>query len=261
MSDLGKSEEVRRVPYPGTEGAPTDSPHDMSHMVQIDTMIADLQKISTSFGNTCVYVRRGGLSWGAVALNRRDEDEKFGLFDLQARHDRELIRHAGQVERLIESRNEQYEERGKAEAEIERLRAENERLTGRVAEYEAVWNDSSAMHVNLLRARILSRDQALHLAGATDYDHLKARADTATRALSDLRARIANPTNEIVERGARALCLRDCLNDFSGDAVADKCPYSEGCDDDWASWTPFVRAVLSALSKDLTADKEGEDND
>jgi hypothetical protein len=59
--------------------------------------------------------------------------------------------------------------------EIERLRSENERLTGRVAEHEAVWNDSAAMHVNLLRARILSRDQALHLAGATDYDSLRAR--------------------------------------------------------------------------------------
>ena len=74
---------------------------DMDHMVQIDTFIADMQKISDQFGNTCIYVRRGGLSWGAVALNRRDDDRKHGVFDLQAQHDRDMTQRVEQVERLL----------------------------------------------------------------------------------------------------------------------------------------------------------------
>src|SRR5712691_11918687 len=115
---MEEAHEVRRVPYPGTEGAPTDNPHDMSHMVQIDKLIADLQSISKQFGNTCVYIRRGGLSWGAVALNRRDDDDKFGIFDLQAQHDRETIRCHGQVQRLIATRNSEQEARWKCEAAL-----------------------------------------------------------------------------------------------------------------------------------------------
>lgn len=110
--------ETRRIPYPGTEGALTDSPHDMSHMVQIDALIGDLASISKRYGNTCVYVRRGGLSWGAVALNRRSDDEKFGLFDLQAEHDRVLTQRAEQVERLIADRNSEREARWKLDAAL-----------------------------------------------------------------------------------------------------------------------------------------------
>ncbi len=79
--------------------------NDMDHMVQIDTFIADMQKISDQFGNTCIYVRRGGLSWGAVALNRRDDDKKNGVFDLQAQHDRDMTQRVEQVERLIADRD------------------------------------------------------------------------------------------------------------------------------------------------------------
>ena len=112
---MDQGHEVRRVPYPGTEGTPTDSPYDMSHMVQIDALIADLKSVRERFGNTCVYIRRGGLSWGAVALNRRSEDEKFGLFDLQAQHDRDLIQRAEQVKRLIADRDNEREARWKLE--------------------------------------------------------------------------------------------------------------------------------------------------
>lgn len=42
-------------------------------MVQLDELIKSLQKTSAHFGNTCVYIR-GSVSWGAVALNRQDED-------------------------------------------------------------------------------------------------------------------------------------------------------------------------------------------
>lgn len=46
--------EVHRVPYPGVKGAPTGDPHDMSHMVQIKTMIEHLQEILDRFGNNRV---------------------------------------------------------------------------------------------------------------------------------------------------------------------------------------------------------------
>jgi hypothetical protein len=75
--------------------------NDMDHMVKIDTFIADMQQISNRFGNTCVYIRRGGLSWGAVALNRRGDDKKHGVFDLQAQHDRDMTQRVEQVERLL----------------------------------------------------------------------------------------------------------------------------------------------------------------
>ncbi len=91
---------------------------DMDHMVQIDTLIADLQKISERFGNTCVYIRRSGLSWGAVALNRRADDEKHGVFDLQARHDRAMTQRVEQVQRLQADRDNERDARWKCEAAL-----------------------------------------------------------------------------------------------------------------------------------------------
>lgn len=109
------SEIPRKPPFPGVEGALPEGPFDMNHMVSIDKLIAHLQEISKRFGNTCVYVRRGGLSWGAVALNRRSDDEKHGVFDLQAQHDRDMMRRAEQVERLIADRDVEREARWKVE--------------------------------------------------------------------------------------------------------------------------------------------------
>lgn len=74
-------------------------------MMKISKLIEMMQAIHERWGDTCVYIRRGGLAWGAVALNNRADDEKHGVFDLQAEHDRERERHAGQVERLIADRN------------------------------------------------------------------------------------------------------------------------------------------------------------
>lgn len=107
--------EIKRVPYPGTEGAPTDDPHDMSHMVKIEKLIEDLQSIRERFGNTCVYVRRGGLSWGAVALNRKADDEQHGIFDLQAQHDRDMQSLSEQVARLRGDRDSERDARWKCE--------------------------------------------------------------------------------------------------------------------------------------------------
>lgn len=78
---------------------------DDANMVKISGLISTLQGIKDRFGDTCVYIRRGGLSWGAVALNRQDDDKKHGVFDLQAQHDRDMLQRAEQVERLKASRN------------------------------------------------------------------------------------------------------------------------------------------------------------
>lgn len=76
-----------------------------NRMVQIGDLIVEMQEIRKRFGNTCVYIRRGGLSWGAVALNAQADDEKHGVFDLQEAHERECSRHAGQVKRLKDDRD------------------------------------------------------------------------------------------------------------------------------------------------------------
>ena len=45
----------------------------MSRMVKIDDFIAELRETRDRYGNTCVYIR--DASWGAVALNRKAEDD------------------------------------------------------------------------------------------------------------------------------------------------------------------------------------------
>ena len=50
---------------------------DEDGMEKISALIARLQETKDRWGNICVYLRRGGLAWGAGALNR-------GVFDLQA---------------------------------------------------------------------------------------------------------------------------------------------------------------------------------
>jgi hypothetical protein len=79
---------------------------DADKMRKISELIVDLQSILNRFGDTCVYIRRGGLSWGAVALNSRSDDEKHGVFDLQAQHDRDMLERLGQIERLKAARDE-----------------------------------------------------------------------------------------------------------------------------------------------------------
>lgn len=88
------------------------SPADLSRgddddrMTPIDDLISELQGIRSKFGNTCVYLRRGGMSWGAVALNRRADDEKNGVFDLQAQHDKDMLALIDRIERLKADRDE-----------------------------------------------------------------------------------------------------------------------------------------------------------
>lgn len=46
----------------------------MPKMVKISNFIKELQETQKRYGDTCVYIR--DCSWGAVALNRKSEDEK-----------------------------------------------------------------------------------------------------------------------------------------------------------------------------------------
>lgn len=93
-----------------------DCGDDESRMVKISVLIARLQSTLDQWGDTCVYIRRGGLSWGAVALNRQADDEKHGVFDLQAQHDRDMLERLGQVERLKKDRDEWRQKVWDAEA-------------------------------------------------------------------------------------------------------------------------------------------------
>lgn len=95
--------------------APEPPIDDENRMDRIDNLIARMQRTRERFGNTCVYIRRGGLSWGAVALNREADDKKFGVFDLQAQHERDMIQRGEQIERLIADRDSECEARWKCE--------------------------------------------------------------------------------------------------------------------------------------------------
>ena len=48
-------------------------------MQKVSETIAYFQNVLDNFGNSCVYVRPGGVSWGAVALNREAEDKALGV--------------------------------------------------------------------------------------------------------------------------------------------------------------------------------------
>lgn len=78
---------------------------DDDRMIQIEALIKELQGVRDRFGNTCVYIRRGGMGWGAVALNRKSDDEKNGVFDLQKQHDRDMFARLEQIERLKADRD------------------------------------------------------------------------------------------------------------------------------------------------------------
>lgn len=55
---------------------------------------------------------------------------------------------------------------------------EIDRLKQELVEYHKL-QEPSAVHVNILAGKLkLSRDEALHIAGATDYDQLKMKPDT-----------------------------------------------------------------------------------
>lgn len=109
-------EQIKQPEWPGVEGAaPLAGPYEGNHMIQIEKLIADLQSIHKQFGNTCVYIRQFGLSWGAVALNREAEDEKNGIFNLEDRYKTILQERIDQIERLKADRDSERDARHKAD--------------------------------------------------------------------------------------------------------------------------------------------------
>lgn len=56
----------------------------VGRMIQIADLISELTGIQDRWGNTCVYIR--DMSWGAVALNRRADDEQ-ALAASEANHE------------------------------------------------------------------------------------------------------------------------------------------------------------------------------
>lgn len=102
---------------------PPDAIDAASHMIKIDDLIERLRKTSEQFGNTCVYVRRGGLAWGSVALWREHDDEVHGVFELQAQHDRDMMERLEQIERIKSDRDTLRAERDAAIARAEKLEA------------------------------------------------------------------------------------------------------------------------------------------
>lgn len=141
-----------------------DHAADECKMLKISDLIEQMQSIRDRFGDTCLYIRRGGLSWGATALNYRDDDKKHGVFDLQASHDRECIRHAGQVERLKAGRDEAWQKIQQNDQRIsELLRFNNEfEERARVAERQ-----NKALRVTMRKA-------GEFIADPTSHDHAAA---------------------------------------------------------------------------------------
>lgn len=117
---------------------------DEDHMVKISDLISRLQSTKDQFGDTCVYIRRGGMAWGAVALNRRADDEKNGVFDLQAQHDRDMLQRLEQIERLKASRNAAEMRLNETVAALKELMAHWEKIP--------MWN-AKEVNVSVERAR------------------------------------------------------------------------------------------------------------
>ena len=72
-----------------------------------------------------------------------------------------------------------------------------------IARLRELLKDIAAVHVNILRGNIaMTREQAQHIAGATDYDSLRAEVEA-------LRARVAEQDEHCLRLGEEISHLRD----------------------------------------------------
>lgn len=152
---------------------------DEDRMQKISEVITHLQSVQDRFGDTFVYIRRGGMSWGAVALNRRDDDKKNGVFDLQAQHDREITARVQQVERLI---------------------ADNRDLRARLAPHPSPSTEGLGIE---RAARIIARDCGGDNYGEDDWGVFVHVARSILSALSTSAEQV-EITDEMVERARHA---------------------------------------------------------
>ncbi|ANM12104.1 hypothetical protein [Rhizobium sp. N324] len=145
---------------------------DDDHMIQIEELISQLEAIHDRFGNTCVYIRRGGMGWGAVALNRRDDDRKNGVFELQAQHDRDMHARLEQIGRMKKDRDECWHARREAEGSRDAARA--------AADSMRIERDAMRKVVEELKFALFSSDMTI-----------KDRADQSARLVLDALATAA----------------------------------------------------------------------
>jgi Lar family restriction alleviation protein len=136
-------------------------------------------------------------------------------------------------------------------AEITRLRAEITRLTDLCAAYKGQV-EAGAAEIGRLTADLSSMSFAHTLA--------EEQRDTATRALSDLRSRIENPDEAMVEAIAREMCRRRMTSIDEGDTRPNWHYAAESLQGaiahNWGGEITTVRTVLFALAKDLTPPSE-----
>lgn len=125
---------------------------DDNHMMQIAELIKRLQNVHDRWGNTCIYIRRGGLSWGALALNRCADDEKYGTFDLQAQHDRDMTARLEQIERLMQERDDHRSRSNTAEENAAECHSRAEAAEASLAAVKAERDKMRAVASNLLEA-------------------------------------------------------------------------------------------------------------
>lgn len=134
-------DEKKVAAYPGTEGAPTDAPGNSSRMIRISKLIADLTDVYKRFGDTCVYIRRRGLSWGAVAMNYEAEDEKRGVFCLQEEHDAAMMRCLERINWLVKENGDLRLNIARLSDEAADARSREARLSGYLREKDAAMGE------------------------------------------------------------------------------------------------------------------------
>lgn len=74
----------------------------LSGMRKVSETIAYFQDVINRFGDSCVYIRPGGCSWGAVALNREAFDAKSPEDQAREKHSELLHLATMRAERLAE---------------------------------------------------------------------------------------------------------------------------------------------------------------
>ncbi len=84
-------------------------------MRKVSDTIAYFQDVLARYGDSCVYIRTGGCSWGAVALNRKHADELAGDDGPETLLRTALLEHAEYRERVGPIVLKRLEEKRRAE--------------------------------------------------------------------------------------------------------------------------------------------------